>query len=1008
MLTLFTVVFLLVAVSLASALEMQQVKAIGVAEAALGRAIAVGSDQIIPKEKLRDAVPGGLYPVHHPRTLEPSYGIVPILSPDGEVVGLIGIDASSSSAIWYSFNPPTGVFPPVSSRTARQRVQMKAGPAGQTVQTAEPILVSGCDKHLYWRFQGGSGEAVYVNCTLPDAEILSSRNGSSERVTTAETFETEQRMAPREEPRPVSTAPAQVLTNGVYPAAYDIPGVPYHYQIESLYCGCASIQMVLDYHGEEIPQHDIADVVYDPVGGYSVFNDAGKAFAFSPMSTSKNDPTLQGYAERELGYAGLVFDWYLNTKEERRAGLKGLVLTNHPVNIGGWYDASMDGGHWRVLKGYDDSLNVFVFHDPWYSYSYCGPNLLIDQDLWLDVLWNHSPSWDYSARVAVPLVLRADLPAAVSEGDTFTVDLKVVYPGLYPPYGIHPIHDGTASLWLHPASNLSLAGGSQTVAIPDMASGDSATVSWDVIAESGAGSTETLKFSVNTLHDYWAWSYGTSTDSIGGHILEVVDITSALTAEWDSEERLTDDDMSSETCAPHARSMAVEDNGTTHIVWQDMKAGGAYIYYMKQVGGTWQAPVQVSSDTVFCHTPCIAVDPSGGVHIAWADGRVDREEIYYRSWTIGSGWSLEEQVTNATDIACFPCIVADDSLVHIAYEERLGGLYRAHAVFHTYRNAIGWSTPVDVDAAAARDSFRPSLAFGADGTLHVVYERHTANTPNEHEKIVHKSWDGIVWSGRTGLSSDLSYSRTPCIAAGDDGTLHVVWQDGENLGGDIYYTWYDGTTWELVPYLISGGISETCTPSVGVDAGGEVFVAWVDYRHGESEIYMRQGRVVELIPGSGVYVWQGPTSRFTDATGHSMLPCVCAMGDESASVLWTDLRHGSPEIYYKGPDAGSGIITDPDVPAGSLLELSLPRPQPFLSDVRLSLTVGEATDITIEVYDITGRIVCELGHGCYEPGTFNVTWSGKSSSGDRVSPGVYFISCKSKLGNEVRRVVMVR
>jgi hypothetical protein len=437
--------------------------------------------------------------------------------------------------------------------------------------------------------------------------------------------------------------------------------------------------------------------------------------------------------------------------------------------------------------------------------------------------------------------------------------------------------------------------------------------------------------------------------------------------------------------------MAVEDDGTTHIVWRDSEAGGGYVRYMKRAGGTWQTPVELTPDSVFCHSPCVAVDPDGDVHVAYVRKYTGKYFIFCRSWTPTGGWSLEERVSNVLEVECFPCIAADDSLVHIAWEKRLGGAYRSHAVFHSFRNALGWSTPVDVDAAAARDSFRPSLAVGADGLLHMVYERQTANNPNELDKVVHKSWDGIVWSARTGLSSALSYGRTPSIAAGDDGTLHVVWQDGENLGGDIFYSKFDGIAWQIVPDEIVTGATEACTPSVTVDANGDVYVVWEDYRHGQSEIYLVSD------DGSG---WSAH-ARFTDATGNSMLPCVCATGDGSVSVLWTDLRHGSTELYYRGPSEDSGIPSDPTTPEETLLRLSLPRPQPFTSDVRLSLTVGRATDVSIDVFDINGRVVCSLVHGRYESGSYDISWDGTAASRKRVSPGVYFISCKSGLGEDV-------
>ena len=43
--------------------------------------------------------------------------------------------------------------------------------------------------------------------------------------------------------------------------------VPYHPQVESWYCAEASLQMVFDYWGEKIPQHDIGDVANERAVG---------------------------------------------------------------------------------------------------------------------------------------------------------------------------------------------------------------------------------------------------------------------------------------------------------------------------------------------------------------------------------------------------------------------------------------------------------------------------------------------------------------------------------------------------------------------------------------------------------------------------------------------------------------------------------------------------------------------------------------------------------------------
>jgi hypothetical protein len=380
------------------------------------------------------------------------------------------------------------------------------------------------------------------------------------------------------------------------------------------------------------------------------------------------------------------------------------------------------------------------------------------------------------------------------------------------------------------------------------------------------------------------------------------------------------------------------------------------------------------------------------------DSRTANYDIYYRSWTLAGGWAATERVTNFNNEVDFnPCLAVDDSLVHLAYEAREGGLYRAHAIYHVYRNAIGWSGRVDVDASPARSSFNPSLTVGADGLLHIVYERETSNTPNQHEKVVHKSWDGLLWSGRTGLSTDLSFSRNPVIAAGDDGTLHVVWQDGENVGGDIFYAQYDGLAWQLVPDQIVTGGTEAGMPSVSVDAAGDIHVVWVDNRHGQPELYYMSN------DGSG---WSGE-ARLTRAAGTSTLPCVATRGNGSVHVLWTDNRDGNPEIYFRATSEESGVPGSAGAP-GALVSLSAPWPQPFIDEVRMKLSLGLAADIELNVYDVEGRVVKNLASGSRVAGVHDISWDGRNAAGGRVAPGVYFVSCSTALGQHARRVVVVR
>jgi hypothetical protein len=280
----------------------------------------------------------------------------------------------------------------------------------------------------------------------------------------------------------------------------------------------------------------------------------------------------------------------------------------------------------------------------------------------------------------------------------------------------------------------------------------------------------------------------------------------------------------------------------------------------------------------------------------------------------------------------------------------------------------------------------------------MVYERQTANTPDEMEKIVHKSYNGLAWSVRTGISTDSSFSRNPVIAAGPDSSLHVVWHDGENVNTDIFYATYDGAVWRPVEEIVTGGF-ETATPSVGVDGAGGVHVAWSDHRHVDTEIY--------AVTKTGS-TW-GDRTRITAAAGPSLLPCVTAGESGNVSIVWTDLRHGQADLYFIQTESGAGTpVSGPAAPEACVVYLARPRPMPFTSEARVAFSLREATRLSLEVFDVKGRLVRTLAEGLYAAGEHSVTWDGADARGNRAAPGVYFLRCASADESRVRRLVLVR
>ncbi|MFZ5519527.1 MAG: S8 family serine peptidase [Candidatus Zhuqueibacterota bacterium] len=103
-------------------------------------------------------------------------------------------------------------------------------------------------------------------------------------------------------------------------------------------------------------------------------------------------------------------------------------------------------------------------------------------------------------------------------------------------------------------------------------------------------------------------------------------------------------------------------------------------------------------------------------------------------------------------------------------------------------------------------------------------------------------------------------------------------------------------------------------------------------------------------------------------------------------------------------DAGSIQLTGATRVAGVNLS-ALPKefnllqnyPNPFNPETKISYGLPQAAFVTVQIYDISGRLVRTLADENQGAGYHQVTWNGQDNFGRLVSSGVYF--CKMKSGN---------
>ena len=144
--------------------------------------------------------------------------------------------------------------------------------------------------------------------------------------------------------------------------------------------------------------------------------------------------------------------------------------------------------------------------------------------------------------------------------------------------------------------------------------------------------------------------------------------------------------------------------------------------------------------------------------------------------------------------------------------------------------------------------------------------------------------------------------------------------------------------------------------------------------------------------------------------------------DETAVILGhtveTSLDVGGAvyQYYYvtatdfAGNEGNSGAlmrtVSVPEItPAGPFLAQN--RPNPLSSATTVTFAIPERADVTVQVFDVQGRLVRTLVDRGFGEGTHTVTWDARSDQGRPVTPGIYFLQLNAGEYKAIRKMTVV-
>ena len=109
------------------------------------------------------------------------------------------------------------------------------------------------------------------------------------------------------------------------------------------------------------------------------------------------------------------------------------------------------------------------------------------------------------------------------------------------------------------------------------------------------------------------------------------------------------------------------------------------------------------------------------------------------------------------------------------------------------------------------------------------------------------------------------------------------------------------------------------------------------------------------------------------------------------------------------PPVYEGVEEEPGAGAQRFITfLAPPAPNPSKGRVTIQYGVSDEREVSLAVYDLSGRLVKNLARGKPGPGNYTITWTGESETGTRVSQGLYILRYEAGNFKKAEKLLMVK
>lgn len=468
--------------------------------------------------------------------------------------------------------------------------------------------------------------------------------------------------------------------------------------------------------------------------------------------------------------------------------------------------------------------------------------------------------------------------------------------------------------------------------------------------------------------------------------------------------------------------------------------------------------------------PSITADGSGGAIIAWMDSRSGTSDIYAQRITAGGTavWSANGlPICTAPNEQVSVSIVADnqgDGAV-LVWRDRRDSNWKVYAQRINTAGAAQWAlNGVPVSTSSNNHNYFVAGADGNGGAIVAWSEAGGVDGMDIYAQRIDGSGSQL-WT-TTGVALCLAYENQIVSGLTSDGAggAIIVWNDDRTtFSGDVYAqrVTADGQpVWTSNGLPIATGILHQGNPAIVSDGVGGATITWdaETYFDGYPDVITQRIAPdgAEMWTAGGVLVGSGPGVQFwpltvsdgvggvaivwrsdylcggfhagrVDAEGDVLWPVegvpistiaachrdptIVGSGWGGVIVAWVDDRNGinNEDVYAQRVTLEGSIPTAvrrPNAPTPLVVFQNVPNP--FTSHTTFEFDLQDPSEVKVDVYDVTGRLVKAASVGTMGRGRHQLAFDGRDAAGNKLPSGVYFYRVSARGSSVSRKILLTR